>query len=391
MKHNLKITLLLCLVLVAALATSAFTASGPQDDKVVFGGSYVLSSGETLNGNLVILGGAATLEQGSTVTGDTVLVGGTLDADGIITGTLAIVGGTAQLGDHAVVNRDVVSVGGSLTRAANSQIKGEVINFAHAPLSLTIPGLSGEQIVPVVPVVESASLMWKVIYFFGMVVFTAALAMLIALLWSKATQRVANAIIVNPIGTGGFGCLTLIVAPGLLVLVAITIILSPLSLLGFLLLLAAILFGWTAINLEVGNRLAKLFKMSWLAPIAAGIGALIFNFVVFGLAWIPCFGWALVTLVVLFALGGVLTTRFGTHDYPEAPAARPLPVKTVEPGTPYASAITSQPAPYYPEVTKPAAAKPAPAGKAPAVPKAAVTKAKAKSAVKKPTRTAKPK
>ncbi|MGB8252776.1 MAG: hypothetical protein WCF08_06145, partial [Anaerolineaceae bacterium] len=352
MKHNIKITLLLCLVLVAALATSAFTASGPQEDKVVFGGTFVLSSGETLNGNLVVLGGAVTLEQNSTVTGDTVLIGGTLDADGNITGTLAIVGGSAHLGDKAVVNRDVVSVGGSLTRASGSQIKGEVMNFAHAPLSLTIPGMPGEQLVPVVPVYETASLMWKVIYFLGVVVFTSALAMLIALLWSKPTQRVANAITVNPIGTGGFGCLTLIVTPGLLVLVAITIILSPLSLLGFLLLLAAILFGWTAINLEVGNRLAKLFKVNWSAPIAAGIGALVFNFVVFGLGWIPCFGWALVTLVVLFALGGVLTTRFGTHDYPEAPDSRPLPMKPVEPGTPYAPAITSQPIPFYPEVTK---------------------------------------
>ncbi len=67
MKHNFKITLLLCLVLVATLATSAFTASGPQDDKVVFGGSYELASGESLNGNLVVLGGVVTLEQGSIV------------------------------------------------------------------------------------------------------------------------------------------------------------------------------------------------------------------------------------------------------------------------------------------------------------------------------------
>ncbi len=390
MKKYLKITLLLCLVLVATLATSAFTASSPQDDKVVFGGSYTLSSGQNLNGNLVILGGAATLEQGSTVTGDVALVGGTLDADGNISGSLVIVGGTGHLGDHAIVDRDFVSVGGSLTRASGSQIKGEIMNYDRAPLSLTIPGLPGEQLIPVVPVYQSASLLWKVIYFFGAVVFAAALAMLIALLWSKPTQRVANAIRVNPIGTGGFGCLTLIVAPGLLILIAITFILSPLSLLGLLLLLAAVLFGWTAINLEIGNRLAKLFKVNWSAPIAAGIGALAFNFVIFGLGWIPCFGWSLATLVVLFALGGVLITRFGTHDYPEAPTPRPLPMRPVEPGTPYAPAITSQPTPYYPEVTKPAPARKVPtAGKAKVKP--AASKTRAKPAVKRTNRSAKPK
>jgi hypothetical protein len=231
-------------------------------------------------------------------------------------------------------------------------------------------------------VYESNSLMWSVIYFFGVVVFTAALAMLIALLWSKATQRIANAIVVNPIGTGGFGCLTLIVLPGLLLLVAITIILSPLSLLGFLLMLAAILVGWTAINLEVGNRLARLFKVEWSAPVAAGIGALVFNLVIFSLGMIPCIGWALFILVLLFALGGVLVTRFGSQEYP---VAATVPVRPVPPAAP---AALVAPVLAAPKITQPAAAKtpkaPAakPSVKSTAAPKAKSTSPAAKSAVK---------
>jgi hypothetical protein len=400
MKHNLKTTLLLCLVLVAALATSAFTASTPQDDKVVFGGSYILGAGETLDGNLIVLGGAATLEPGSTVTGDTVLVGGTLDSNGTINGTLAIVGGTGYLGDTAIIDRDVVSIGGSLSRAPKSQIKGEVMNYSEAPFSLTIPGLPGEQFIPVVPVYESTSLMWRAISLLGAVILASALGMLIALLWAKPTQRVAQAITINPIGTAGFGCLTMIVAPGLLVLVAITIILSPLSLLGFFLLAAAVIFGWTAISLEIGNRLAKLSKLSWSAPVAAGIGGLAFNFVIFGLAMVPCFGWAAVSLVMLFALGGVLITRFGTHDYPETPASHQMSAKPNGSVAPYASTITSQPTPFYPEVTKPAASRPAPVVKAPVAKKTrpaagtkkpVVTKSKSKPVTKNTTRTGKTK
>lgn len=357
MKHTLKITLMLALLFMAMLATTAFTGSTPQDDKVVFGGTFVLPAGETLDGNLVILGGTVTLEQGSMVTGDTVLVGGSLDANGTLNGTLAIVGGLSHLGDKAIANGDIVSIGGSLTRAPNSQVKGEVSNFVNAPFSLTIPGFSGQKLIPVVPVYNSNSYLWQVFYFLGAVVFAAALAMLIALLWPKPTQRVANSIARNPIGTGGFGCLTMIVAPGLLLLIAITILLIPLSLLGFFLLAVAAIFGWTAIDLEVGNRLAKLFRTSWSTPIATGIGALVFNFVIFGLAWIPCFGQVLVSLVILFALGGVLISRFGTHEYLETPAApRPMPVKMaqpIEPIAPYSPVITSQPVPFYPEVTKP--------------------------------------
>jgi hypothetical protein len=217
------------------------------------------------------------------------------------------------------------------------------------------------------------------IYFMALVIVTAALAMLIALLWARPTQRVANAIRTNPIGTGGFGCLTLIVAPGLLVLVAITIILSPLSLLGMLLLAASVMFGWAAINLEVGNRLAKLFKVTWSAPIAAGIGALLFNLVVFGFAMVPCFGWALVTLVVLFALGGVLITRFGSHEYPEVPAVRAVSAVPAAPVLP----LAIQAAPKYPEVVKPVAKQaPKPVAKSTAKPVATAAKTPVKPAAK---------
>jgi hypothetical protein len=380
MKRNSRIKLVLCLAFVVLFATSAFTTAGPQDDKVVFGGSYVLSDGETLTGNLVILGGNVTLEQGSIVNGDAALVGGTLDAGGTIQGNLTIVGGAAHLGEHAVIDQNVFTIGGNLTRATGSQISGNVTNFAGAPFNLTIPGVPVSPTVPVVPLVQSTtSLLWKMIYFMAMVIVSSALAMLIALLWARPTQRVANAIRTNPIGTGGFGCLTLIVAPGLLILVAITIILSPLSLLGLLLLAASVMFGWAAINLEVGNRLAKLFKVTWSAPIAAGIGALLFNLVVFGFAMVPCFGWALVTLVVLFALGGVLITRFGSHEYPEVPAVRPVSAVPAAPVLPAAI----QTAPKYPEVVKPVA-KPAqkPAAKSTAKPAVIAAKTPAKPTAK---------
>ena len=179
--------------------------------------------------------------------------------------------------------------------------------------------------------------------------------------------------------------MTLIVAPGLLILVAITIILSPLSVLGMLLLFAAVIFGWTAINLEVGNRLARLFKVEWSAPVAAGIGALVFNLVVFGFAYIPCLGWTLSVLVLLFALGGVLVTRFGSHEYPE-PAA--VPVRPVLPAAPAAlvAPVVATPKVTKPVAAKPKAAKPAPAASA----KPSAAKAKTTTAAKTPAKAAKP-
>lgn len=364
MNNKFRIPLMVCLALVILITTSAFTTTRPQDDKVVFGGTFVLADGETLTGNLVILGGAVTLEQNSTVIGDTALLGGTLDANGTIEGNLTIVGGVVKLAANGIVKKDVFTIGGTLDRAAGSQILGNVDSFGSAPFSLDIPNTPIGPNVPIITRYPSpVSFLWQVLSFVGSVILSAALAMLIALLWAKPTQRVANAIRNNPVGTGGFGCLTLIVAPGLLILVAITIILSPLSVLGLLLLFAAVIFGWTAINLEVGNRLARLFKVEWSAPIAAGIGALVFNLVVFGFAYIPCLGWTLSVLVLLFALGGVLVTRFGSHEYPEAAA---VPVRPVHLAIPAAPAALVAPVIATPNVTKPAAAKPKAAKAAPA-------------------------
>jgi hypothetical protein len=389
MNNKFRIPLMVCLALVILITTSAFTTTRPQDDKVVFGGTFVLADGETLTGNLVILGGAVTLEQNSTVIGDTALLGGTLDANGTIEGNLTIVGGVVKLAANGIVKKDVFTIGGTLDRAAGSQILGNVDSFGSAPFSLDIPNTPIGPNVPIITRYPSpVSFLWQVLSFVGSVILSAALAMLIALLWAKPTQRVANAIRNNPVGTGGFGCLTLIVAPGLLILVAITIILSPLSVLGLLLLFAAVIFGWTAINLEVGNRLARLFKVEWSAPIAAGIGALVFNLVVFGFAYIPCLGWTLSVLVLLFALGGVLVTRFGSHEYPE-PAA--VPIRPVPLAIPAAPAALVAPVIATPNVTKPAAAKPKAAKAVPAATaKPSAAKAKTTAAPKATPKAARP-
>ena len=53
-------------------------------------------------------------------------------------------------------------------------------------------------------------------------------------------------------------------------ILAITILLIPVSFIGLVLLLAAGLFGWIAIGLEVGKRLAEAFKWELQPPAAAG-------------------------------------------------------------------------------------------------------------------------
>jgi hypothetical protein len=165
----------------------------------------------------------------------------------------------------------------------------------------------------------------------------AALAMLVVLLAPLATNRSANAIAAQPVLSGGFGLLTLIAAVFGLLLLAVTIILSPFSLIGFLILGIAVLFGWVAVGTEVGRRMATLFKTSWAEPVAAGIGTLTISLITAWFGWIPCIGWIIAPVFAMVGLGGVALTRFGTRPYtpPASPTTVVMPVgpATAQPGS----------------------------------------------------------
>ena len=116
---------------------------------------------------------------------------------------------------------------------------------------------------------------------------------------------------------GGVGLLALILTPIVLVLLALTCILSPISLLGALAVVVAWVFGRIAIGLEIGNRIAKAFDREWPLPLAAGVGTFSLALVVDSVGtFIYCVGWLIPLLVGLFGLGGVILTRFGTQKYP---------------------------------------------------------------------------
>jgi len=153
----------------------------------------------------------------------------------------------------------------------------------------------------------------------------AAVAVLVVMFWPQPTDRTGRAAIGQPILGGGLGLLTVVVAPVLLLVLAITILLIPVSFIGLVLLLVAGLFGWIALGLEVGKRLAEAFKWELQPPAAAGMGTLVLTLVVGGIGLIPCVGWLAPFLVASLGLGAVMLTRFGSREYVSGPAAPPKP------------------------------------------------------------------
>jgi hypothetical protein len=110
-------------------------------------------------------------------------------------------------------------------------------------------------------------------------------------------------------------------APIMLVMLAITVILIPVSLLAAIVLVVATAFGWIAVGYEVGRRVAQAFQWVLQPAVSAGLGTLLLTFVIGAVSWVPCVGWIAFPLVGSLGLGAVLLTRFGSQDYHPAPVS----------------------------------------------------------------------
>ncbi|HNR45922.1 MAG TPA: polymer-forming cytoskeletal protein [Anaerolineaceae bacterium] len=361
------------LVTSLALGFSPVQAAGPASDcppnSPVIGSACRISNGTVYEGDLAIMGGTVTIEDGAIVEGDVALMGGTLDVEGVVEGDIAAFGGMLTLDSTAVIEGNIAANGVQFNRDPDAVVGGDVVlNSASAE--------SWSEVVPWNWDWESRynespyfhfmngvnSLLWNLFQVLGV----AALALVLALLMPAPVERLGRAVSRQPVTSGGIGFLAFIAIPAALVLMCITIILIPVALLSLPVIAVAVLVGWIGVGLELGNRLAAVFKTTWATPLAAAIGTLLVSFVSALLALIPCVGWLFGFIIALVGLGAVITTRFGSREATldpirrATPPAAPAPVVIPEPSPAY---IPEEPVVVEPETP---AEEPAPARKRPA-------------------------
>jgi hypothetical protein len=324
----MKKVLLACLLglLLAFSATPVF-ADG-DGGRVIFGDSFTLESGERMDGDLVVLGGSVVLETRSRVDGNVVVMGGSARVAGEVEDDVVVFGGNVVLRSTAVVDGDLFTIGGNVEREAGAVVRGsevEGFEFEGLPRFGTFPTRVYTYRWP-----DWFSFIFDVFKAIFVALALAALGLLIVLFWPKQTEMVGQAFLSAPLPSGGVGLLTGVVAVALMVLLAITICLSPVAFLLGVAMIVAALFGWIAIGLLVGRRLLEAFKVKGITSLmAVAVGTLLISL----LCAIPCLG-ALVAFVVGCAgLGAVVLTRFGTQTYPlptPVPPAPPLPIQPEE-------------------------------------------------------------
>jgi cytoskeletal protein CcmA (bactofilin family) len=339
MKTILKFTTVVLLAILLFLPTqSAGATNGVYEGQVVFGQSFTLKSGDTMNGDLLVFGGSATIEEGATVNGSAVLFGGNLTVNGTVNGDVAITGGSASLGSAAHITGNLTTVAASLDRAGGSRVDGQIYNTATSWISNGENSNTPQPVTPAVPVIPQIKFNFQplvsVMNIFGQSLGIAVLAMVLMLFLAPHADRVAHAIIAQPLTAGGLGLLTIVVIPIAVVLSIVTLILIPLAPIIIIAFIVAGVFGWIAIGYEVGQRFTKAIHQNWHPAFSAGLGTFALTLVAKVLTEIPvlnCVGWLVPFLLSILAIGAVLMTRFGTQAV-TAPAeqAAVVPTKPAE-------------------------------------------------------------
>ncbi|MEX1143579.1 MAG: hypothetical protein WEC16_01970 [Anaerolineales bacterium] len=292
---------LLVLTLLAAPATAlAAPADRPAADEVIFGDSYTLPAGQVLDGNLIVFGGNVHIEAGATVSENLVVFGGNVDVAGSVAGDMVVIGGNVDLRAGALVEGDLVNPGGNINRETGAEVRGNLVSEFNFGWLRDVRISSG-------PTWFSG--VWQLVQAIGLGV----IALLLVLIVPEHLGRTADVINTKPMSAGGLGLLTLVLLPFVLIITLITCVLPPVILLLFI---AAYVFGWVALGLELGRRLADALNADWSLLIQGTLGTFLLSLAAGFVAWIPCIGWLAGLVLASVGLGATLLSRFGTLREP---------------------------------------------------------------------------
>ena len=323
------IAMLLLVVMAMGLVGCSASDNG---DSVVFGGSRVLESGETVEGDLIVLGGDVAVEAGAEVEGDVSVMGGSVFLDGKIHGDVAVMGGSVQTGTHSEIGGEIVTLGGDVSRADVGSGIDKVLTPPEEPITPIEPIEPIVPIEPMEPITPSfreerpgfleraAEGVFSVFGTMMQAVAFGALGLVLTMFLPDHVRRIGSAAESAPAASMGVGFLTVLAVGflmGIAILASFLLIGIPFVVLIPLATGAAWIIGLIGIGFFFGTRLLKGADIrSPRAPAAAaiGTGALVLATNLAGL--IPFIGWLLTPIMGFWALGATVLTRAGTQQYP---------------------------------------------------------------------------
>jgi hypothetical protein len=257
----------------------------------------LLPAGSAVAKDRVRIGGDVVVDKGVTVK-DAVAVGGNVTVNGVVNKSAVAVGGSVFLGPGAVVRKDVVAVGGVIKKEEGARIGGDIVE-------LSIPGFSA--ILPFFMEDTATGWFWafEIITFAGLLV----LALLIVAVLPGPFDLISNSVRQNTLKVILSGSLGTIVVIPLAIFLVITVIGIPLVALEVVLVGGAMLVGYIAMALFIGDRIAAALNRPGLNILWGTVLGLIMLWVI---GWVPFLGPAVKSVAAVLGFGAVLVTVFSS-------------------------------------------------------------------------------
>jgi hypothetical protein len=279
------------------------TACGPEgfyQATLITKGSHTLAPKTA--GDVFVFGGMITLERDAILNGSVHMFSGKLQLEGEINGDVSLLGGELNLGSLSQINGDLNHGGGDLSGFNRAAIAGQY----NTGTGIQIPS---------VPEDGRQSLAEHIGRWLINAVIMGLFALVLMRYLPKQMNHVIEASLSHTVICTAMGALVSVVGVSLLVLLAYTILLIPVALLGLGLLGISIVYGWASYGIALGRFAARYFDnqvhTGWLTFVSVFIFMLFLNL----LTAIPIIGGILGILISIGGLGAVFLTRFGMRRF----------------------------------------------------------------------------
>lgn len=296
----MKRTCLLLLLAAMSLLLTACGADGLYRVTLITDGAHRLTGDCT--GDMLMLGGQATLSSDATLHGSAHVLAGQLEVQGWVQGDVTLLGGRLTLGPTARVGGNLNLGSGTYHSSPGAIIEGRT----HAGSGIALPDL---------PERGSQPLGGKLLRNLVSAALLGLAAALLARMFPRGVARVGEAAVRHALVSGAVGLLVGVVGLSLLVTMAYTILLIPVSVLGLFVLGLAIAFGWIGLGVTAGRLTGQALKRPLSPAKSAFLGTLACVFALEWLSSIPFIGGLFGIVVAAVGLGAVALTRFGWQRF----------------------------------------------------------------------------
>ncbi|MBU1185252.1 MAG: hypothetical protein KJ663_08740 [Proteobacteria bacterium] len=280
--RGIKLSVILLLMLGLLLGPAAASAAGGK--------------------NIVKIGADVKIEAGEKVR-NVLTIGGQITVSGAVEKNVVAIGGPVVLTRTAFVGGNVVSLGGVIVIARDAEVGGSLTEINSSNLIETFTtAVSSEW--------EGWSWIFAMISLSIFLVIL-VLAMLIVALLPKPVRIVSEAISENTFKVVLCGLLGLVLIAPLALLLTISVVGIALIPLEMIFVVCSVLLGFIAVGQLIGMKILLLLKRPNPGILRETFWGLI---ILWFIGWLPYIGWMVKAVAIVVGMGGVLVTRFGTHQ-----------------------------------------------------------------------------